>query len=848
MAHNARLGELADGIVTSITGKTKDDNVFLSLKDRATKGCKDHSHARTNQFEIRDKLNGVVEKFAVLNRDDLAEALQARLDELPTKSRWLPEILSLLLELSDHPVERTDLEEIGGFPRPETPPSQLTWEKILADEPLEDDGIWDDVERGYHSSGDDATVEGEEGSEPTNSTDATSVGEDDLYALARLHVIKPDQSILEDIHATRQQMKMAGTESADSKHVSELVLVRESFMMLRGLPNNVYDLDSGTGRVTKRRLGLATAARYTLDDVLHRFAEMGTRLNYLRAWTRTATSAAVIQSVQASLQTLLSTFASELGELDRRFVNPCKETVVSMINVHMVVEVMAAPLLHLYNIVGRTEDQRSNEGSGFALLDALYAEACIAQVSGGQHVFAAFTEVLMAGLRTYLKPAKAWMETGTLPSKGEHDFFVAEADADCEPSNVWRDRFALRALDDGRSSAPAFMHAYTEKAFALGKARAFLQLLDPSYEPLTSYEGCATSAALLNISEPHSQSLLPFEQLLDDALGQWMQHTGMDCTALVCSKLLHEHGLTRILTSLEYVFFAKDGSLFPIFAESLFDRIKCSRTSWQDRFMLTELAQSTLGSAPGVDFDSVTIHTACETDKGSVARPTIRELERLELNYVLPWPIQNITRAATLPNHSAAFVLILQVYYAKCLLRSELFALRTLDTKSKDLPPQTTAMMKLRWRLTWFVETIHSHTTETARAIHQAMKAGMEAADGIDSMAGIWAEYEKRLPVALLLAKNLAPIKDAIVGVLELCERSAQLWKNLLSDPDDAGSQSSSSAVSTVPEDASLGPSPLLEEFDRSLSFIKAGLRGVGRARGETALGSLAERLDWHGG
>ncbi|KAK4542276.1 hypothetical protein LTR36_006929 [Oleoguttula mirabilis] len=842
MAHTARLSELADSLVTSVTGKPKGDSAFQRLKDHAAKGFKDHSHARTNQFEVRDRLNGLVEKFAVLNRDDLAEALQARLDELPSKStRWLPEILSLLLELSDRPVEQSNMDGLGSHARPETPPPPLTWEEITADDPLDTDGLWDDVGRGYHSSGDDEVE-----SEPATSTNATSIGEEDLAALARLHVVQPDESDLEHVRAARLQVNST-TEGSGSEHVPELSLVRESLMMLHGLPTDVYCLEGDTGLVTQRRVSLATAASSSVEDVLDQLADIGTRLNYLRAWTRSAEKAAYIQSVQASLQKLLSAFTSALGKLERRFASPCKGTVVSMIEVHMAVDALARPLLQLCDIVRRTDGQKSIALSPFALLDALHDEACIAQVSAGEEVFAAIIDVVLAGLRTYLKPVQQWMETGTLPTSGGDDFFVVEAHADCALSSVWHGRFALRALGDGGASAPAFTHAYVDKAFALGKARAFLQLLDPAAETSTSGHECSASDAVLDVSQLHSHGLLPFDQLLDDALSRWMHDTGMDCTALLRSKLLYDHGLTQILTNLEYIFFAKDGSLFQSFAEALFDRISRNRTSWQDRFMLTELAQSTLGSAPCVDADSVALRIARDNDKDDIARPIIHELGRVELHYLLPWPVQNITRSAALPTHSAVFVLLLQTYYAKSLLRSELFALRSLDTKTGDLPPQMAAMMKLRWRLVWFVEMLHAHNTDTAWAVHQTMKAGIEAADGIDSMAAVWAQYEKRLPIALLLAPNLAPIKEAILNVLDLCERSAQLWKQLVRTPIEAGSHRGSSPMPTSSHDGNTDPMPLLVDFDGSLSFIKAGLRGVGRAGGEIALQALAEKLDWHG-
>lgn len=836
MAQNARLGELAGGLITSITGKSKSDSAFQRLKDHAVKGLKDHSHARTNQFEIKERFNGLVEKFAVLNRDDLAEALQTRLDELPSKSRWLPEQLSLLSELSDRPVEHTNLSDVEGTPSLEPAPPPLTWEEIITDEPLDDDGIWDDVERGYHSSGDERPVDDEASSQPTSSTDATSVGEEDLAALARLHVVLTQHSVLDD-------------EIVGDQTVSELVLIRETLMMLHGLPTAMYRLEQGTGVITTQKVALATSTDRTMCSVLDRLASIGTRLNYLRGWTRTAEKAAYIQSVQASVQDLLSALGYAFGELEKRFTNPLDNTVVSTIDVCTDVEALTRPLLHLHEIILRTDDHRNTPDLPFVLLDTLYDEASIAQASMDERVFTTLATVLLAGLRTYLKPVKQWMHSGALPGGSDDTFFVLEAHADCALSNVWHERFALRTLGNGRPSTPAFIHPWVDRAFALGKTRAFLQLLDSTSEASTPDQDRMSAIAVLDASSLQAHSLLPFSQCLDDSLDQWMRDSGMDSTSLVRSKLFDDHRLSCTLHGLEYLFFARNGSLFQDFADALFDRIARSRETWKDQFMLTELAQSTIGSATGVDTDSVVVRITGASEK-AVARSLVREMESLELQYVLPWLVQNITRSATLPTHSAVFVLLLQISRTECLLKPELFALRALDTNSKHLSANITLMMKLRWRLAWFVETLHTHTTNTASAIHQTMKAGIEAADGIDSMASVWAQYEKQLPVALLLAPNLSPIKDAVVDVLELCERFAKVWKQTTRDRIKVGSQGSSSPAPAFTRDSidSLDPIPLLNELDRSISFIRAGLRGVARAGGVTALETLAEKLEWHGG
>lgn len=75
------------------------------MKRRVQLGLRTTSHTRTDQFAVAKQLEGLQEKFRILNRDELAEALQSQLVELEkTRNSWFPEILCLLLQLSDRPA------------------------------------------------------------------------------------------------------------------------------------------------------------------------------------------------------------------------------------------------------------------------------------------------------------------------------------------------------------------------------------------------------------------------------------------------------------------------------------------------------------------------------------------------------------------------------------------------------------------------------------------------------------------------------------------------------------------------------------------------------------------------
>ena len=847
MAHAARINELTQSLVFSITDRSRDDAAFKQLQDHVVRGLRKSNYVRTNQFDVKSKLDGLVEKFAVLDRDELAEALQTRLDELPTKSKWLPEILSLFLHLSDRPVEHTTIEDLESLSQrlgQDLP--QLIWEGIIADDPLDDPGIWDDVERGYHSSGDDVTVD--DVGDSDDSTQATSIGEDDVASLARLHIVQPNSRAFDILKEARER------ESGNLGHkvLSELTLIRETLQMLQGLPTSIYILNWSSGAVSLNyKQALTTATRLVINDLMSQFVEMGSSINVLRHWIRTKQTIAYLQSCQAVLQQRLMGFGSELAAMEQRYLAPVADTVVSIIDVRNDVERIAKPLIELSRIVENTCQKM--KPAPFELLDDLYDQACASQMSGDRESFTILTDMLFIGLETYLRPVSSWTQTGFVDTK-DTTFLVTESNALCEPGRLWHDRYALRTLGDGRPSAPSLIHRYMRQIYALGKSRAFLATLSNSEELRTQVPpGGPDFASLQDMI--HRNNLLPFSQIIADSLDSWISETAKDCTPLLRNNLLYESGLLRTMRGLDEAFCSKDGRLFQTFADTLFWRMD-AHESWRDSFLLTELAESTLGSAPNVDGESLSVSFSSE-DWGTFTTSSIRQLGDVLLQSVFSWPLQNITCSRTSSAHVKAFAFLLQVYRAKYLLQRQLFSLRPHNLRTTQLTKDINVALRLRQHLLFIVDVLHAHLTNTACVLGSSTRQGIESVDDIDAMAAIWAEYQSRLETSLLLAQKLQPVREAVTGVLELCEQFALVWNRLLAaergddrvsqDDHDEDESKESDAAEDDPEfhGSQANVRDFQIELGKSRSFIVAGVRGVSRAGGNTALELLAESLEW---
>lgn len=813
MAHAATLNGLAGSLVSAITGKSNKDALFATLRDQTVQGLRDRSHARTNQFAVKSKVDGMVEKFEVLNREDLATALQSRLDELDLKSRLMPEILSFLLELSDRPAEKTLLNNVESANRPAVIEKDLTWADILAEDPSTDDEIWENVERGYFSSGDDSL---DEDSDITASTQATSSGDEDLAAIAETHLIQRDDSLLSATKEARDSWKPVQS-SDSSPALSELAIVREILSMMHGLPTDLFNTDASSGRVSlPRKATIATASSHSLNHMLGICVRTGTILNYLRHWVASAQDTPYLQSIQSEIHRHCIEFERNLGQIEQRHIALGKRVIVSAMTVQTEIHRAAELLVRLAEMVRAA----SRDTSPFALLDLLYHETIGSQLTDCTETFEAFASIFLAGLRTYLRPVASWTKNGTLAAEDKGSFFIVDSDHNCELGKLWYGHFSLRCRSDGRPSAPQCFQPFSQTTFALGKSRALMKRLTQERNEIS--EEFAPVPYFGDVLDDLRRSpLTAFTQLLQDRLQLWIAEVSTDCTPQLRSALLHDHGLIKTMRTLPYIYYSRDGMAFSAFADALIDCAPgnhSATTPWSDHFLLTELAHNIFGEIPGVDADRVYVNAASSekpsTTTLSAISTIVQKLGKLEIRYNLPWPVQNVIRSSNLVLHNKAFIFLLQVYYASKVIQSRFFDLRSASAKRVSAP---TAMV--RQHLLCFTGLMQAYLTTTAHTLHEKMQDRMLAAEDIDTMTMIWAEYERRLETGLLLAKRLGPVQDAIIRVLEMSE-----------------TLTSATGVSSV--------SGILQRYHREIAFLIAGVRGVSRAGGDSNLEMLVERLE----
>ncbi|KAL9084520.1 MAG: hypothetical protein Q9165_008023 [Trypethelium subeluteriae] len=820
----------------------------------------------------KQKLDGLDEKFCVLNNERLADSLRTRLTKLDRLSyRWKPEILSLLLNLSDRPVEKARIEDLD-LPRPSESPQSLTWAKIVAEDPLTEEDIWDEPNYGEESSDDAHSLDGEETSGVVRETPPSTIAEDEPLEAAERHVVLPDHAGLEAVEKSQFWRQT-------TQQITELQAIRECLFMLSGLATHLFSLDEHDASVQyNSQYSIEHISTPTLNHLLSQFAKIGSVLNKLRQRLHTKISIPLLQTFHYAIERRLQQFQQSLARIEERFVDPSGSVVVSLQATLSEVQSNVSCLLQLAELLDRIPLEM--DSPHHSCLEHLYTQACDSQMLGNAKSFAFFTQLFFECLQTYLGLVRLWIEDGEIDSD-DKTFFVCVASEDCNLSRLWSSQYKLRESTHGNIYAPAFMQSTARKIFNAGKSVAFLKAIG-NREPLRFDPSERASTPGLNfesvLGENAGVSITPFAEVFSIAYERWVRHLHHSSVKELHKQLDQRCGLWRTLDAFEYIYFSKDGAVFLDFSVSIFKRLQRRKGVWNDRFLLTDLVQTIFGVVPTIDVQRISVRTRSSRNLATSAGG-FSDLPAFVVDYAYPWPIMNIIRKPTLVTYQQVFSLLLQVLFAE-------WSLGRLVLPSPALNVSTKLAYSLRHRLLWFVNAFHAYITETVLASSTArMRAGLANAEDIDAMIEIHQKYVERLTAQCLLTQNLEPIYQSIMSMLELCVTfsQAQYTESIKltrgesrqpfdsspedhtqdrrtsrqreqrngkqdensdeEDEDDQGKKDEIESQQALPYLESLRQ--MLKQFDELHHFITAGLRGVSRARGEPSWQVLAEKLEW---
>lgn len=875
-------------LITTLIINNQDATQRRQFQRSALRTFSDPRPARTNPFDVDAQLAGLEEKFRILNNEELADALQSRLRELSHISdKWTPEVLSLLLQLSDQPAKKSNIEDLALL-KPDLLPAPPTWAEIIADDPLDNrDGIWDVV--------DFATDESDENDElllkDTSSVDSTSDVEFEAEGAdfdANELIVPADDAALHDIVDAQFWKTSKRVEvTSDPQHeihpsivTSEAQIIREVIFMLLGLPTSIYNNNDGTLSVSSS-YKIGHLSQNSIAHLLRKFTVLGDSINTIRNWLKRDETVPLLQTFQAALASRLREVDVALSATQAKMLASSISVTSSLLNLFDETSHITGSVQQVAKILART-DSSPKEQMPFRMLELLFDATCANQSIGDAKGYKFMATLFFDCFHTYLKPIRHWMENGAL-SRHDQCFFVSLYSEQVPASSLWHGQHHLVQDADGNLYVPKFLHVGAKKIFTTGKSVSFLKMLrqgtensrvEARDEPALNYESVCTKDNL--------NALSPFSELFDEAIDKWIASKHRSSSHILRHCLENQCGLGKSLDALETLYFFRNGALSVNVARIIFDRMDRCMEVWNDGFLLTELFQGTFRVLPCIDIECLTVRPSAGSYQDiRSTRRSMKTLGSIHVWYTLPWSVTNIVKEESVAVYQRVFVFLMQVQRAKHMLeRQRLLKSALPATETGD--GENHLVFSLRHRLLWFANVLQTYLTDVVlSAATSEMRANMAAAEDVDEMIAVHENYVSRLEKQCLIEKRLAPLHQAIISLLDLVilftdahnSYTGQTTVDLMnrstrpsvrrqrilstrgrksdqasdsSDNDEAGSNGNIADVSYIASADMPYAQRLLKmhaTFSKLLDFVIAGLHGVHRVGGESCWEIFAESL-----
>jgi gamma-tubulin complex component 5 len=273
-----------------------------------------------------------------------------------------------------------------------------------------------------------------------------------------------------------------------------------------------------------------------------------------------------------------------------------------------------------------------------------------------------------------------------------------------------------------------------------------------------------------SVCNPEVLEYAPFPELFDSAFHAWVESKHHSASSMLRRILFDSCGLQTSLDALSHLYFLADGTTASVFTNSIFDKLDTLDLSWNDRYTLTELAQSTFGAIPSLSSDRLraSVLTLSRKHQGvAKCRRTVKVLSILELKYHLSWPIQIILTPATISTYKKIFTFLLQIRRSSHILsRQRLITDGLTKSSSSD---ERALYYSLRTRLLWFTQMLYYYLTSLVlEPLSQKMRADLKATEDVDTMIEVHTCYIKTTIDQALLGSKLELIHKTILKILDL--------------------------------------------------------------------------------
>ena len=770
MAHAENIRKLVQTLIEDYQGEDCEKNGVLEprllsilLKDKS---------ARTNQFEIVSRLDGLVEKSRILNNDPLGDTLEARLKVIyAAPDKWIPEILSLLLQLSDRPISRTRVASLELPQRDAGQPSQPLEDDVSDDSSEDDTELWRNID--FPADGSDDGEETGAIRTPTSGATSAEDGSDNEGLASEIDKLvidyDPDafdvaQGILESQEASRND-----NDSRPALY-TELELTREVIFMLLGLPSRVFDIDSDCKIKQSQDLRLRNTSREAVSELLQDLSFIGEELQEVRDWARRPCETAIEQTFQSVLRCNLNEVESTLNSTQAKYLDRASAVTISLLELRQELFQCSRVTRQLACICTDVRGTLPQERP-FRILEKLYAQTCANQSIDDVYAYQPMAKIFFECFETYFRSLRDWMETGEI--SGEPQVQLIEKVNDKIPlQNMWHDQYRVKRRASGHINAPDFLHVAMKPIFNAGKSVIFLKHLGPFDHEVESATSMTFDTVCTTI-DPYNLS--PFPELFHSAFMRWILPKQFAWSDVLIEFLETRVGSRKAFDAFEHIYLFRNASATTSVLRPLFDRLERHKCPWNDYHVVTELIQQHFADIPSIDITRLQASRPASTSSASKQSRSTASLSSLKLTYYLPWPLVNIIHPTTLSVYQTVFTLLTQLHRAQYLLQSHQVILKRTDTRLDA----SSTLLRLRRETLWLVHTLLSHlTTLVIPTLTNQMRAAMQkpGVKDIDTLVAIHQHYLSRIEDACFLKTRHAKLKQALIALLDVCVSVADAW------------------------------------------------------------------------
>ncbi|KAH6987399.1 Spc98 family-domain-containing protein [Ilyonectria sp. MPI-CAGE-AT-0026] len=771
MAFAAKLSALTGELVEAVTLTSTQTrpSKFNAHREAALRTLKSNPYLRTNQFDVENNLDGLEERFRVNLREELADALRERRTLLQqTPAKWHPELLFLLLELSNQPTFNSRLSDLDLLKTGSDAEEQLRWEDIAREDGWDEDGaIWKTTKYSDSSDDDGEYVE-DSGSESDASTASSEAPAgrtaDDL-------IIHPEDIPQLNLIRRAQEWRTGKPPKDASGHtrkvpVTEFHVAREVLFMLQGLDTTLFGSDGPPDPAFQ----MTHTAWDTHKALISYFSEAGRQLSILRKFVSQPQRVSHLQAFHDSVASRLHDFDKMVTKIQTPLVAPEGEVIVSLLRIKAELTAGLNPLYALSGIVARMQD--GSASGAFRYLELLFEEASLAQLAGKLSIYEFLARIFVECFNVYLRPIRLWMDEGKL-LPGDKIFFASESPTQAPLGKIWKDQYRLRRTADGKLHAPKFLQPAAGKIFNTGKNIVVLKKLGrfgsvrskwSVEEPPLDYETIC----------PAGFELAPFRDLFDAAFDRWIQSKYNTTSTTLRNALFENCGLCSALDAMGYLYFMSDGSATELFSRNLFAKLDVLAPTWNNRYGLTSTAQEAYASL--IESTRLSVAVSPEGSRVPVlaARDSIRTaIPTIMVNYRLSWPVQMILSENSISQYQAIFTLLLQLRRALHVLQKQ----KILDSywTDDDNWDERALYYSIRTRLLWFSTSLQTYLVTLVLAPNSSkMRKELQEAHDVDAMIVIHATFMKRVIDEACLGSRLTPIRECFLDILDLAIKLEQ--------------------------------------------------------------------------